>query len=64
MKLAWATDIHLDYASETARRKFCESVQEEADSLVVTGEIAESHILGSALESLATLIERPAVSPD
>ncbi len=59
MKLAWATDIHLDHASESARRKFCQSVREQADALVVTGDIAESHILGSALESLATLTERP-----
>ena len=58
MKLAWATDIHLDHATESARR-FCQSVNEQADALVVTGDIAESHILGSALESLATLTERP-----
>ena len=49
MKLAWATDIHLDHASESARRRFCQSVNEQADALVVTGDIAESHILGSAL---------------
>ena len=59
MKLAWATDIHLDHASEGARRKFCQSVKEQADALVVTGDIAESHTLGSALTALATLIERP-----
>ncbi len=34
MRLAWATDIHLDHASEAARRRFCESVQEQADALV------------------------------
>ena len=59
VKLSWATDIHLDHASEAARRRFCQSVQEQADALVVTGDIAESHILVSALESLATLTERP-----
>ncbi len=58
MKLAWATDIHLDHASEAARRRFCEAVQEQADALVVTGDIAESHILGSALTALATWTER------
>ncbi len=41
-----------------ARRKFCQSVQEQADALVVTGDIAESHTLGSALTALATLTER------
>ena len=59
MKLAWATDIHLDHASEAARRKFCRSVHEQADALVVTGDIAESHTLGSALTAIATLTERP-----
>jgi 3',5'-cyclic-AMP phosphodiesterase len=59
MRLAWATDIHLDHASESARRRFCEFVKEQADALVVTGDIAESHILGSALTALATLTERP-----
>ena len=49
MRLAWATDIHLDHASESARRRFCQSVKEQADALVVTGDIAESHILGTAL---------------
>jgi hypothetical protein len=34
-------------------------VKEQADALVLAGDIAESHILGSTLESLATLTERP-----
>ena len=59
MRLAWATDIHLNHASEAARRQFCQSVNEQADALVVTGDIAESHILGSALTSLAAMTERP-----
>jgi len=59
MRLAWATDIHLDHASEGARRRFCQSVKEQADALIVTGDIAESHTLGSALTALATLTERP-----
>ena len=59
MNLAWATDIHLDHASESARQQFCQSVNEHADALVVTGDIAESHTLSSALTSLADLTERP-----
>jgi predicted MPP superfamily phosphohydrolase len=59
MRLAWATDIHLDHASESARRRFCLAVNEQADALVVTGDIAESHILGTALTALATMTERP-----
>ena len=59
MRLAWATDNHLDHASEGARRRFCQSVQEQADALIVTGDIAESHILGTALTALVTLTDRP-----
>jgi len=58
MRLASATDIHLDHVGESARRRFCQSVPEQDNSLVVTDDIAESHILGSALESLATLTGR------
>ena len=59
MRPAWATDIHLDHASEAARRRFCLAVNDQADALVVTGDIAESHTLGTALTALATLTERP-----
>jgi predicted phosphohydrolase len=59
MRLAWATDIHLDHASESARRRFCEAVNEKADALVVTGDIAESHTLGTALTAVATLTQWP-----
>ena len=58
MKLAWATDIHLDHASESTRRKFFQSVKKQADALVVTGDIAESHTLGSTLTALAALAGR------
>ena len=59
MRLAWATDIHLDHATESARRRFCQSVNEQADALVVTGDIAESHILGTTLTMLAELTAVP-----
>jgi predicted MPP superfamily phosphohydrolase len=59
MRLAWATDIHLDHATESARRRFCQSVNEQADALVVTGDIAESHILGTTLSALAEQTGQP-----
>ena len=59
MRLAWATEIHLDHATESARRRFCEAVNERADTLVITGDIAESHILGTSLRMLAELTGLP-----
>jgi len=55
MRLAWATDIHLDHASESARRKFCQFIKEQADALVIMGDTAESHVISAALTATATL---------
>ena len=44
--------------AKSAQRKFFESVNEHADALVVTGDIAESRILSSALTAMATLTEQ------
>ena len=59
MRLAWATDIHLNFVTTPARRRFLESVQEHADALVVTGDIAESNSLGATLMVMDALVGRP-----
>ena len=46
MKLAWATDIHLNFLTVLARRRFLESVADQADALVVTGDIANRNRTG------------------
>lgn len=43
MRLAWATDIHLDHTCEPARRQSCQAVQDQADALVVSDDIAAVH---------------------
>ena len=43
MRLAWATDIHLNFLTISDRSRFLESVREVADALVVSGDIAESN---------------------
>ena len=42
MRLGWVTDIHLNFLTSMDRRRFLESVKEQADAMVVTGDIAES----------------------
>ena len=42
MRLAWATDIHLNFLTTMARRRFLDSVKEQADAMVITGDIAEA----------------------
>ena len=59
MRLAWATDIHLNHATNAAQHKFCQAVKDQADALVVTGDIAESPTIGRFLTAMMTLAERP-----
>ena len=59
MKLLWATDIHLDSASNEARTQFVERVnQSDVDAILITGDIAtgttiveELNWLGSELDA-------------
>ena len=59
MKLAWATDVHLNFLTTMARRRFLEPIREQADALVVTGDIAESNSLGAMLMVMDSLVGRP-----
>jgi 3',5'-cyclic AMP phosphodiesterase CpdA len=59
LRLAWATDIHLGLADDTTRRAFYQSVRERAEALIVTGDIAESPVIGHFLTTMAMATERP-----
>ena len=59
MRLAWATDIHLNFLTSIDRRRFLESVKEQADALVVTGDIAESNSLGEVLRQMDAVLGKP-----
>ncbi len=56
MRLAWATDIHLNFLTTLARSRFLESIRGQAGALVVTGDIAESNSLGTALMVMDALV--------
>ena len=62
MKLAWATDIHLNHATNAAQHRFYQAVKDQADALLVTGDIAESPTIGRFLTAMTTLAERHAIS--
>jgi 3',5'-cyclic-AMP phosphodiesterase len=59
MRLAWATDIHLNHATNTAQHGFYQAIGEQGDALVVTGDIAESPSIGRFLMVVAMLAKRP-----
>lgn len=59
-RLAWATDIHLDFVSYGGVAEFCRRVtQAPCDALVITGDIGESTSIVGYLETLAARIELP-----
>lgn len=60
MRLAWATDLHLNFVDQAVVERFCQEVEDaQADRLVITGDIAESHDLREALDFLAHRLSCP-----
>ena len=59
MKLAWATDIHLNFLDDLERRQFLEPINAQADALVVTGDIAESNSVREALRQIGDVLDMP-----
>jgi Icc protein len=59
MRLAWATDIHLNFVPVAERCRFYDSVRQQADALVVSGDIAESPNIGRFIHEMGMLVDRP-----
>jgi predicted phosphohydrolase len=58
-RIAWATDIHLDHASEEWRSDFVESIEVAApDLLLVTGDITTADRLAAHLAELRAAVPR------
>lgn len=59
-RVAWLTDVHLNFLDAARRAAFYQSLRrQEADALLVTGDIAESTSLGPLLEEMAAAVDRP-----
>jgi Icc-related predicted phosphoesterase len=59
MKLAWTTDIHLDFLRTSDMLDFAESIKEtDADALIISGDIAQSFCLNKKLTELYILIKK------
>ena len=60
MKLSWVTDIHLNFVDESRAEAFCREIAEtEAESVLIGGDIAESHDLVSWLRFMEERLARP-----
>ncbi len=59
-RLAWATDVHLNFLAANGLDAFCESLsRQEADAVVITGDIAEAPSLESLLSIVAAELKTP-----
>jgi len=60
MKLAWLTDIHLNFIDDVARQKFYqEIVNTRSDGVLISGDIAEAPCLIDMLNEMAKYIDKP-----
>jgi predicted MPP superfamily phosphohydrolase len=58
--VAWATDIHLDWADPVLRRDFYESLRTSgADAAILSGDIGEGRSTGRWLREIAAALGRP-----
>jgi 3',5'-cyclic-AMP phosphodiesterase len=60
MRLAWLTDIHLNFIDQPAAERFFAAVRETGvDSVMLTGDIGEAHNVIPWLERLDDALRRP-----
>ncbi len=59
MRLAWLTDIHLNFVDDIQRRRFLESASDQSDAVAVSGDIGESHDIATYLQEMNKFVEKP-----
>ncbi len=60
MKMAWLTDIHLNFIDKNARKIFYqEIVDTQCDSVLISGDIAEAPSLSDILNEMENYINKP-----
>ena len=60
MKLAWVTDIHLNFLESSDRKKFYQDVvATDSNAVLVSGDIAEAPTVSEILEEMAQHIAKP-----
>ena len=60
MKLAWLTDIHLNFIDKNARQKYYqEIVNIQCDGVLISGDIAEAPCLADILNEMVAHVKKP-----
>ncbi len=59
MRLAWMTDVHLNFLDPLGRRRFLETARDQADAFVISGDIAESPSILGVLQQMEDVLRKP-----
>jgi predicted MPP superfamily phosphohydrolase len=59
MRLAWLTDIHLNFVDAAKVDDFLASVRDRADAGAISGDIAEGHNIWHYLRSIEEIVQKP-----
>lgn len=59
MRLAWLTDIHLNFLTPEARQGFLNHVAEQCDAVVISGDIGESPDITYLLGEMEAAFQKP-----
>lgn len=59
MRLAWLTDIHLNFVGAEERHEYLTFVSERCDAVVVSGDIGESPDIASLLGEMDFILKKP-----
>lgn len=60
MRLAWLTDLHLNFLGSDEAQAFCAELAEaDADAFLITGDVGEAHDVIGYLNALDTHLQRP-----
>ena len=59
MRLAWLTDIHLNFLDDAERKRFLETVAEQADAVAISGDIGESPSIIGYLKEMEEILQKP-----
>ena len=59
MRLAWLTDIHLNFLDDLERERFLEAIADKADAFAITGDIGESPDITGYLKLMEDILRKP-----
>ncbi|MFV1964324.1 MAG: metallophosphoesterase [Pirellulaceae bacterium] len=59
MRVAWVTDIHLNFVDAPTRRRFLDSLAQDSDAVAISGDIGESPDVEGYLREMEEVLQRP-----